>query len=99
MSKKRGELEHLILRIYSARPDIVNDDKKLLATVWQMQGWSHGVSVYENLMRVSNPETITRIRRKLHEQGKIQYSKEAHERRMKEFVKYRDEYGNPVVVV
>ena len=91
---KRGAVDQIIKQIYAARPDIVNDDAKLVAAVWYKCGYDPKRELYENLRRLPLPETITRRRRLLHERGEIKYSPEAEQRRFKNFVEARDEYGH-----
>ena len=68
--------------------------KQLLAAVWREEGWNDSLTLLDNLKRVSNPETITRARRKLHELGLIEYSDEADARREKEMIRHIDENSN-----
>lgn len=91
MAKK--SIDDAILAIYARYPQAVNDDAVLLDTVWRLLGWDESKSLYYNLVRLPRPESITRARRKLHEDGKIVYSKQAMERRTKEFVAKRDQYS------
>lgn len=88
------KVDKAILAIYAKYPHAVNDDAILLDCVWRLLGWDETKSLYWNLSRLPRPESITRARRKLHEQGKIVYSKQAHDRRMKAFVAARDEHSN-----
>jgi len=85
------DLSKVILKLYKQNPNIVNDDKELIAAIWYEQGWIDNAPLASNLYRVSNPESITRVRRKLHEQGLIQYSPSALKRRTGEFIRYRNE--------
>ena len=93
---KLTKKQKVVYDAIQAVPEAANDDKLLLATIWQ-ERWIDGLSLYENLKRVPNPESITRSRRKLHEMGYIKYSKEADDRRMEEFNNHRDEYGTPIL--
>lgn len=67
-----------VLRIINECHEAADDDALLFAKYWErFDGWSNNVSLYDNLRRVTRPETITRRRRELHEAGLIQYSDEA----------------------
>lgn len=87
---KLNKTQQLVLDTIRRYPGCADDDKLLLACAWG-NTWDYNKSVYENLKRVKNPESITRARRKLHEFGLITYSKDADTRRMSEFKQYRDE--------
>lgn len=91
---KRGQVDTAIKLIYQMRPDILDDDAKLVAAVWYRLGYDPKIELYENLSKLPQAETITRRRRILHERGVIKYSPEAEERRFKNFVEARDEYGH-----
>jgi len=91
MAKK--QIDKAILAIYNRYPEAVNDDAVLLDAVWRLLGWDESKSLLYNLKRLPRPESITRARRKLHEDGKIVYSKLALERRTDEFIAKRDEYS------
>lgn len=88
MATKRP-IDRAILAIYSRYPHVVNDDALLLDAVWRLLGWDETKSLLHNLKKLPRPESITRARRRLHEQGHIAYSKEADDRRMQEFKKAR----------
>lgn len=87
--------ENLVLRVYKEDSNLVNSDKDLIPAVWRLEGWSDGRSLEDNFRRVSNPESITRARRKLHEQGTIKYSKQSEDKRYEQFKEKREEYGIP----
>lgn len=86
-------MEQVILKLYRNDKSIVNDDKRLLAQVWYEYGWNDDKTLYENLKRMPSSETITRARRKLHQDGLIQYSKYADNRRYELFKDHRYKYG------
>lgn len=88
------KIDKAILAIYSRYPQAVNDDAVLLDAVWRLLGWDESQSLLYNLKRLPRPESITRARRKLHEHGKIVYSKQALERRTEAFKAARDEHAN-----
>lgn len=89
----KKDIRQVILELYREDPDVVNDEMKLLDRVWGKYGWDETKSRYDNLCRMPHPETISRHRRKLHEQGKIKYSTQADERREQQYIAYRDEHG------
>lgn len=64
-----------ILALVKANPELANDDKRLIASVWWTEGW-HDSELYEHLKSVSSPETIRRTRAKLVEEGVITPSAE-----------------------
>ena len=88
------KIDKAILAIYSRYPQAVNDDAVLLDAVWRLLGWDESQPLLHNLKRLPRPESITRARRKLHEHGKIVYSKQALERRTEVFKAARDEHAN-----
>lgn len=90
---KRGQVDTVIKLIYQMRPDILDDDAKLVAAVWYRLGYDPKIELYENLRKLPYPETIVRRRRILHQRGEIKYSPEAEERRFKKFKQAREEYG------
>lgn len=93
--KTKRPIDRAILAIYSRYPQVVNDDALLLDAVWRLLGWDESKTLLENLRKLPRPESITRARRRLHEQGHIVYSKAADERRMQEFKKARSgEYSH-----
>lgn len=54
-------------------PTLADDDKRLIATVWYMEGWTDP-DLLKHLKAVSSPETIRRTRAKLREEGVIKTS-------------------------
>lgn len=91
MNKK----QRLVYQVIQTSPWVANNDADLIAAVWRKEGWDDSRSLEDNIKQVTRPETITRARRKLHEDGFIQYSKEADGRRYEAFLNARDEYGTP----
>lgn len=77
-----------IKRLVKANPALANDDKRLIASIWYLEGWKDP-NLYANLKKVSSPETIRRTRAKLVEEGIIKPSKEVEEWRYKEFKQAR----------
>ncbi len=65
-----------IIEAVKRNPELANDDKRLIATIWWIEGW-HDPELYEKLTRHSSPETIRRTRAKLVEEGVIKPSAEA----------------------
>lgn len=84
----------MIEDVYQVSPDIVNDDKQLVAYIWRKCGWSDYQSLEENIKRVPSGESITRRRRELHIAGKIEYSKKADDSRREAFINERDMHSN-----
>lgn len=79
-----------ILRKVAACPKAADDDKLLISLIWIDEGWNSDDSLLNNLKRVSSPETITRTRRKLQEEGLIKPSQKTLEARYNEFKKVRE---------
>lgn len=77
-----------ITALVRANPALANDDKRLIAAIWYLEGWKD-VDLYTNLKKVSSPETIRRTRAKLVEEGIIKPSKEVEEWRYKEYTQAR----------
>ena len=77
-----------IVALVRNNPDLANDDKRLIAAIWYLEGW-RDVDLYANLKKVSSPETIRRTRAKLVEEGLIKPSKEVQEFRYQEYKQAR----------
>ena len=77
-----------ITALVRSNPALANDDKRLIAAIWYLEGWKD-VDLYTNLKKVSSPETIRRTRAKLVEEGLIKPSKDAQEWRYKEYQQAR----------
>lgn len=92
---KLNRLQRLVFNVIRANPGVENNEAALTAAVWRVQGWSEFNSLEENLARVSNPETISRRRRELHQKGLITYSKEALTMREEAFRNERDRAITP----
>lgn len=69
-------------------PSLADDDKRLIASIWYLEGWTDE-NLYANLKKVSSPETIRRTRAKLVEEGIIKPSKEIQEARYEEYKQAR----------
>ena len=92
----KPQLDRLILQLYAERPTIVDDDAKLVAAVWHNLGWDYTATLYENLKRMPQADSITRSRRKLHEKGLIKYSDHAEARRYNKYIEVTSEHGDPL---
>lgn len=77
-----------IVALVRSNPQLANDDKRLIAAIWYLEGWKD-VDLYTNLKKVSSPETIRRTRAKLVEEGIIKPSKEVQEFRYQEYKQAR----------
>lgn len=82
-------MRHKILETIRRVPKSANDDKLLIALIWDKEGWSRNDELYSNLIKVSSPETIRRTRQKLVEEGLIKPSEVVIEARFKEFKQVR----------
>jgi Fe2+ or Zn2+ uptake regulation protein len=89
MKVNTQDMRHKILGIVSWSPSAANDDKLLIAKIWEQEGWDYMEDIYSNLRRVSSPETIRRTRQRLVEEGLIEPSKTVTERRYKDFKEAR----------
>lgn len=89
MNKVR--IEQAILNVYAKYPDVVNNDATLLAAVWKYFGWNKFRSLEDNLNRLPRAASITRRRRILFNQGKIEYSEKADMMREEAFIKELEE--------
>lgn len=81
-------MREMIKALVSSNPQLANDDKRLIAAIWYLEGW-RDADLYANLKKVSSPETIRRTRAKLVEEGIIKPSKEVEEWRYKEYKQAR----------
>lgn len=76
----RDRIEALVKQ----NPELADDDKRLIASIWYLEGWTDD-KLYERLKSVSSPETIRRTRAKLVEEGVIKPSAEVQEWRYQEY--------------
>lgn len=88
--------EKLVYRVYQDNNKLVDDDKDLIPAVWRLEGWDDHLSLEQNFRRVSNPESITRARRKLHENGDIKYSKQSEDTRYELYKEKTEEYSQGI---
>lgn len=77
--------QQLVLDAINRCPEAANNDALLLEQVWREEGWLDNHSLYDNLCRVTRPETISRRRRELFNMGLIKYSAKADSDRMEAF--------------
>ena len=77
-----------IKRLVRANPALADDDKRLIASIWYLEGWTDE-DLYDKLKSVSSPETIRRTRAKLVEEGVIKPSEKTQEYRYKEYKQAR----------
>lgn len=83
----------LVLSVIRSNPSLANNDAELIAAVWRKEGWNDNLSLEANIKRVTRSETITRARRKLHEDGHIKYSVKADAERREAFVNARQQFS------
>lgn len=84
-----------VLDLIHDTPRAANDDPMLIDIYYRTyDGWDDTKSLYDNLCRVTPPDSILRARRKLHELGIVQYTKDAEEARYKKFKKLRESRGD-----
>lgn len=89
---KWANLRTEILEIYKFDNSVANDDKKLIAKVWNRHGWDMSENLYENLKKMPSAESIRRTRQKLVAEGLIKPNNKTTERRYKEFKDFRYNY-------
>lgn len=89
-------IKQMVVDAYHEDPELVNNDALLQAYVWGRFGWSSQRTLAENLQSMPRAESITRRRREAHEEGLIQYSKQASEKRMEAFENERDSHSTYV---
>ena len=77
-----------IIALCKKDPSLADDDKRLIATVWWLEGWKDH-ELLEHLKSVSSPETIRRTRAKLTEEGIIKPSEQTTDARYEEYKKVR----------
>lgn len=77
-----------IKALVKADPTLADDDKRLIASVWYLEGWTDS-GLYEKLKSVSSPETIRRTRAKLVEEGIIKPSAKTQEARYQDYKQAR----------
>lgn len=94
----RKDIRDQILAVYAKDSRMVNDDKALIACIWELNDWDYSTDLYTNLKRMPSSETIRRTRQKLHQEGLIKYSKEAETRRYEASKEVREELGTNMVV-
>ena len=89
MKVNTQDMRHKILRAVYKEPMCADDDKLLIAKIWEYEGWDYTLGLYDNLLQVSSPETIRRTRQKLVEEGRIKPSDEITEARYQDFKQVR----------
>lgn len=90
-----GKKQRLVYEVIQEFPDAANNEVLLLEQVWLREGWNENRSLYDNLSRVSRPETLSRRRRELYNMGLINYSDNALNEREEAF---RNERERPKAV-
>lgn len=82
-----------VLECYESNHSVADDDKMLIAMIWNRHGWDNSENLYENLKKMPSAETIRRTRQKLVADGLIKQSEKSVEKRYKAFKKYREEFA------
>jgi hypothetical protein len=90
--------EQLVMNAYNQNKDCVNDEYKLIEAIWVNCGYDDTKSLYWNLQRMPNTESIARDRRRLFTRGLIEYSDNALKRRTKHYRERTEQYGQPVTL-
>ena len=89
MKVNTQDMRHKILRAVYKEPMCADDDKLLIAKIWEYEGWDYTLGLYQNLRNVSSPETIRRTRQKLVEEGRIVPMESTVEARYQDFKEAR----------
>ena len=79
-----------IIELCKKDPSLADDDKRLIATVWYMEGWTDP-DLLKHLRAVSSSETIRRTRAKLREQGLIKPSEAVDDARYQQMQQARED--------
>lgn len=91
------DMRNKILRAVHREPRVADDDKLLISKIWEVEGWDYTLGLYENLRRVSSPETIRRTRQKLVEEGLVKPSEKATEARYQEFERIATDFRGNII--
>lgn len=87
--------QQIVLDLINAHPGIADDEMLLLERYWlEIDHWDDTKSLYWNLQRSIHPESLSRIRRWLFENGLITYSDKALKSRTKAMVSSQNQYGD-----
>lgn len=89
MKVNTQDMRHKIIDTIKLVPSAANNDKLLIALIWQKEGWNEELNIYSNLRNVSSPETIRRTRQKLVEEGLIKSSETITDARYQDFKQAR----------
>ncbi len=87
---KLNKKQRLVYEAIQEAPEAADNDALLLTKVWLKEGWSDGKTLFQNLICVSRPETLSRRRRELYNMGLITYSPTALKEREVAFKDERD---------
>lgn len=82
-----------IITLCRINENYANDDIKLIAAIWNREGWDQNRSLYDNLRSVSHPETIRRTRQRLQSEGVIQAREKTVDKRYDEFKQAKFDLG------
>lgn len=86
-------MRNRIITLCRINDNYANDDIKLIAAIWNREGWDQNRSLYDNLRSVSHPETIRRTRQKLQSEGLIGIREKTDEKRYDEFKQAKFDLG------
>lgn len=87
-----GNIKNWVIQAYNDDHRVADDDKLLIARIWEQCGWNHSKSLYDNLCDMPSAESIRRTRQKLVADGTLKTSKEATEKRYQAYKNYREEF-------
>jgi len=89
----KSKIAKKIYNLYLEDERVASDDALLLARYWG-KDWDYQASLESNLKRLTRPETITRCRRKLINNGTIKATAQAELERYEAFKAERDEHSD-----
>ena len=92
------DMRRKVLKWVAAHPKAADDDKLLISLIWIDEGWDYSDSLFNNLKRVSSPETIRRTRQKLQQEGLIKPSEKVMDIRYQEYKRIATDFrGNQII--
>jgi len=86
-------VEQNILEIIKNEPACAEDDRLLITRYWQMKGLDLDYDQIQTILKLTTPETITRARRKLQQDGRVRPTLETLRRREARERIYRQTMG------
>lgn len=88
-----NNIKRLVIQAYNEDHSVADDDKLLIARIWEQCGWNHSKSLYDNLCDMPSAESIRRTRQKLVADGTLKASEKATSKRYEAYKNYRKEFA------